>query len=136
MSYGSKILQAQYKYYPFPEPTNWACGHYRFDQIKLNLLWLICPEIDELHDTKWGGNAYTESIDSGVTATMRAMLNEPPLDFMRGFMRLDGGKPRITKSWREDWAETMWSRARVAHERLFTPVVGREGNVITVNFTK
>lgn len=127
------ILKSKVRYFPFPPPQEWEQGNDQYDECKLNLLWLLCAEIDELHGRRWEGNLYSKDIDRYRTKDLRALLQLAPLAFVRAFMRLEGGEPVLAHGWPAVWRETMWRRARQAHQRLDG---GCERKVIVVDFRK
>ncbi|MDD3352631.1 hypothetical protein [Zoogloea sp.] len=73
-------IDTDYKFYPFKEPTLWTLTSYQFDECKLNLLWLVCPEIDRYHDQPWGGNLIARDIDTYMDRRTRKFMQLPPLD--------------------------------------------------------
>lgn len=123
-------LKAEVKYFPYEMPKLWKCRNLCYDEIKMNLVWLVCPEIDTLIHTAWPGNVVTESVDAHMSHDLRAILNGPPLAFMRDFSGMPG--PLVmTEDWPNDYVTTMWERAREANARL---CIGLEPNVLKVDF--
>lgn len=118
MQKDSALISAT-KYFPGGMPSKWTCSNFCHDEPKLNLLWLVCPEIDSLIDNEWGGNKVSSSIDKHMSKDVRAKLNLPPVEFMQWF----AGKSNwfsITHDWPDHYLTTMWSRARLANKRLIT----------------
>lgn len=126
------ILKVQYKYFPYPLPTDWSVPNFRFDEAKMNLLWLVCPEVDKVHDKKWDGNVVTESINLELDGETRELLKTLlPTQFMKVFSR-ECADYAMTEFWPTHYLETMWTRARTAERRL----TGDNSNVVHVNFRK
>lgn len=125
-------LEANVRYYPFQLPLHrWAQQNFWVDQIKMNLLWLVMPEVDDLVSQRWEGNDISRSIDTHLYRDLRRPLSGPPIEFMRDFMMIDSDSLELTDPWPSDYLQTMWSRAREANARL----IGELGsNVVRVDF--
>lgn len=111
------ILIAEVKYFPYEMPTHWACENFCYDEPKLNLLWLVCPEVDAVRASAWGGNAVSSSIDSMMSGDLRAKLSLPPVEFMQWFARASN-QFKLVEDWPHNYLQTMWSRAKLANQRL------------------
>lgn len=128
----TSILNVSFRYFPFDVPTQWSIQNFRFDEAKMNLLWLVCPEIDHLHDKKWDGNEVTSSIDAELDRETRELLRTlPPIRFMEIFSNRHEDY-LMTEDWPTRYIDTMWRRAR-AYERR---VSGDTSNVVKVDFRK
>lgn len=112
-----KILVADVKYYPYGEPTKWAQSNFWWDEHKLNLLWLACPEIDEMSTAVWSGNEISSQIDDSLTHDVRALLNLPPIEFMQKFSKFPHNS-KLTDGWLLSSLPVMWLRAKQANARL------------------
>lgn len=122
------LLKARTKYFT-QMPTKWEQSNFCHDEPKMNLLWLVMPEVDGLINTAWHGNVISTSIDEHLSKDLRADLNGPPLSFVRDFLK----RPalRIADDWPRDYASTMMQRAREANARL---CAGFAPNVALVDF--
>ena len=126
------LLKAEVKYYPYPLPVGlWRQKHFWVDELKMNLLWLVMPEIDDLVKVEWPGNPVSESIDKLLDKKLRSLLSGPPVEFMRDFVALDTGDLAIAEFWPENYQRTMWARAKEANARL---VHGLGLNVLKIDF--
>lgn len=122
------LLKARTKYFT-QMPTKWKQSNFCYDEPKMNLLWLVMPEVDGLIHTAWHGNVISTSIDEHLSKDLRAELNGPPLSFVRGFLN----RPAllIADDWPHDYASTMMKRAREANSRLCADLAP---NVALVDF--
>lgn len=128
------LLKADVKYYPFDLPrTKWSQTNYWVDEIKMNMLWLVMPEVDGLVHTKWAGNEVSASIDANMEPTLRRRLSGPPIEFMHSWSAMDHGNMDITQDFPSNYLTTMWDRAREANSRLLSEL---GSNVVLVNFRK
>jgi len=127
------ILEANVRYFPYEMPSvRWTQQNFCVDKIKMNLLWLVMPEVDDLVTQPWAGNDISRSIDTYLYRDLRRSLSGPPIEFMRDFMMLDSDSLELTAPWPSDYLKTMWARAREANARL----IGELGvNVVRVDFT-
>lgn len=123
------ILKAGVKYFPYSMPKLWACENFRFDEIKMNMLWLVMPEVDDLVDKPWVGNHISQSIDEYLSKDLRALLDGPPVEFMRDFVTM--GPLLMTETWPYDFTQTMWRRAKQANARLCADL---SPNVFMIDF--
>lgn len=128
----TNVLKAEVRYFPYALPKlKWKQQAYWFDEIKMNLLWLACPEIDEQAGQRWQGNAVSEAIDTHLSQDIRKILSGPPIEFMRDFVRIDDGSLVITDGWPVNYHKTMWTRAKEANTRLCAELAP---NVYKVDF--
>lgn len=112
-------IKAEVKYYPFKLPMMlWDQQHYWVDEIKMNMLWLVKPEIDTLVHCKWEGDEVSRSIDTHLDKKLRRLLSGPPVEFMRDFMMMEPDTLMLTQCWPTGYIKTMWARAREANDRL------------------
>lgn len=111
------ILVAEIKYFPREMPTLWACSKFCYDEPKLNLLWLVNPDVDKVWDTPWGGDSISSSIDEHMSKDIRSKLSLPPIEFMQWFTGSCYGTT-IVQSFPYNYTQTMWSRAKLANQRL------------------
>jgi hypothetical protein len=95
----------------------WSQANYWYDECKMNLLWLVKPEVDDLVLAQWVGDEVSRSIDVLLSKDIRALLTGPPVEFMRDFVRIDDGI-RLTAQWPSGYQKVMWARAKEANTRL------------------
>ena len=88
------------------------------DQAKLNLLWLVYPEIDNYTTTPWPGRPGAESIFREMTTDVRAILEKPPVEFMQDFVAMGPHDMALTERFPTNYLQTMWRRAKEANARL------------------
>lgn len=115
------ILDTAYAYFPFPMPSNWHDGAttFMYDKPKLNLLWLVFPDVDALHELNWSGNVVTESINRHLDKESHAYLQGPPNGFLQYWLALnDRFSPSIASSWPADYLDTMTRRVAQVNARL------------------
>jgi hypothetical protein len=122
-------LIAEVKYFPYPMPKRWSCENFCYDEVKMNMLWLVMPEVDSLVDQAWGGNHITTSIDAHLSKDLRELLCGPPVEFVRDFVAK--GPLLIAEEWPFDYVQTMWRRAKQANARLCADLAP---NVFKVDF--
>lgn len=133
------ILKAEVIYYPYPEPQLWVGGAdvFAYDQCKMNMLWLVHPEIDYLHDKVWGGDMISEHIDKYMYKDLRTALKGPPIEMMREFEMFMGMRThaelldKLCKGFYYRFKDWMWFRAKEANARLCE---GLGPNVYKVDF--
>lgn len=133
------LLKVEVKYYPYSEPQLWTGGAatFTYDQCKMNLLWLVHPEVDNLHDKVWAGDMISEHIDDGMYRDLRSILRGPPIEMMRDFemfmgMRTHGALiDKLCKGFPTAFRYRMWDRAKEANARLCK---GLGPNVYKVDF--
>lgn len=114
-------LDVSYRYFTFRPPLLWfgTASAFKFDLAKLNLLWLVCPEVDTLHDKAWDGDRVTESIDKYMDRRTRFMLQGPPMAFTHYWEDLClHSAPDMIASWSDGFLATMVHRAGEAEARL------------------
>ena len=133
------ILKAEVVYYPYPEPQQWVGGAaiFSYDQCKMNMLWLVHPDVDALHDKVWGGDMISQHVDDGMYKDLRTILKGPPIEMMRDSELVQGrrthaarrarGRGRTATAFRHH----MWDRAKEANTRL---CAGLGPNVYKVDF--
>jgi hypothetical protein len=115
------ILRADYDYFPFALPRLWSdsARNFCFDRPKLNLLWLLYPRVDTLHDKPWAGNHYTRSIDASLDATSRRYLQGPPQHFLEYWLDLTSRyELAIEQHWPAGYVKTMARRVDRVNARL------------------
>lgn len=89
-----------------------------FDQAKLNLLWLVYPEIDNYPDTPWPGHPGANDIFREMCTDIRTILGRPPVEFMQDFVAMEPDELLITQEFPHNYLQTMWKRAKEANTRL------------------
>lgn len=125
-------LKAEVTYYPYALPMHlWGQTNYWFDEMKMNLLWLVHPEVDTHCTSVWKGDDISLSIDKHLSQDLRALLSGPPIEFMRDFVAMDDGDLRLTQTWPHNYQATMWVRAKEANARLCADM---PGNVVMMDF--
>lgn len=113
------ILKTPFRYFPQADlPSAWVAVNFRYDERKLNLLWLACPEVDDQWPTAWPGNLISASIDDHYSGELSELLTLPPLEFVNCFWRLNPYALHMTADWGEDFMAVMEERAREADFRL------------------
>ena len=133
------LLKVEVKYYPYTEPQHWFgdAATFNYDQCKMNLLWLVHPDVDALHDKAWGGDMISAHIDNGMYADLRTILKGPPIEMMRDFemflkMRTHADLvDKLCKGFPTAFRYRMWDRAKEANARLCN---GLGPNVYKVDF--
>ena len=133
------ILKAEVVYYPYPEPQQWGGGAaiFSYDQCKMNMLWLVHPDVDALHDKVWGGDMISQHVDDGMYKDLRTILKGPPIEMMRDFEMFLGMRThadlvdRLCKGFPTAFRHHMWDRAKEANTRL---CAGLGPNVYKVDF--
>lgn len=120
------------KYYPFPEPKHWSISVYEFDQIKLNLLWLVCPEVDKVHDKSWECNFIANDINELCDKSTREFMQLPPMEAVELFIKHDHDL-LMTQGWPVGYHSVMRKRAK---EAAFRIQHGGGHNVVFIDFTK
>ena len=133
------LLKVEVKYYPYTEPQHWLddAATFNYDQCKMNLLWLVHPDVDALHDKVWGGDTISEHIDNGMYSDLRSILKGPPIEMMRDFemflkMRTHAELiNKLCKGLPTAFRHRMWARAKEANARLCE---GLGPNVYKVDF--
>ena len=134
-----ELLKVEVKYYPYTEPQHWFgdATTFNYDQCKMNLLWLVHPNVDALHDKAWGGDMISQHVDDGMYADLRTILKGPPIEMMRDFemflkMRTHADLiDRLCKGFPTAFRLRMWDRAKEANARLCE---GLGPNVYKVDF--
>ena len=127
-------LKMDVQYYPFELPrSRWAETNYGYDEAKMNLLWLVHPEVDRRHSEYWGGDEVSHSIDEQMSKDIRRILNLPPIEFVRAWNMIDKGGMPMTESWPNNYRSTMWARAKLANARL---VKTEDANVFNIDFSR
>lgn len=134
-----ELLKAEVIYYPYTEPQHWTGDAATFgcDQCKMNLLWLVHPDVDSLHDKAWGGDMISEHIDNGMYKDLRTALKGPPIEMMREFEMFLGMRThaelldKLCKGFPTAFRYRMWDRAKEANARL---CAGLGHNVYKVDF--
>lgn len=134
-----EVLKAEVVYPPYPAPGLWVgdAATFTYDQCKMNLLWLVHPEVDNLHDKVWAGDMISEHIDDGMYKDLRNILRGPPIEMMRDFemfmgMRTHGALiDKLCKGFPTAFRYRMWDRAKEANARLCS---GLGPNVYKVDF--
>ena len=133
------LLKVEVKYYPYMEPQHWFgdATTFNYDQCKMNLLWLVHPDVDALHDKAWGGDTISAHIDNGMYSDLRSILKGPPIEMMRDFemflkMRTHADLiDKLCKGFPTAFRHRMWDRAKEANARLCE---GLGPNVYKVDF--
>jgi len=103
----------------------------------MNLLWLVHPNVDALHDKAWGGDTISQHVDDGMYADLRTILKGPPIEMMRDFemflkMRTHADLiNKLCKGLPTAFRHRMWARAKEANARL---CAGLGPNVYKVDF--
>lgn len=134
-----ELLKAEVIYYPYTEPQHWTgdAATFGYDQCKMNMLWLVHPEIDYLHDKVWAGDTISEHIDKYMYKDLRTALKGPPIEMMREFEMFLGMRTHaellhnICRGFYWGFKDWMWSRAKEANARLCE---GLGPNVYKVDF--
>lgn len=134
-----ELLKAEVTYYPYTEPQHWTgdATTFGYDQCKMNLLWLVHPDVDALHDKAWGGDMISEHIDNGMYKDLRNILKGPPIEMMREFEMFLGMRThadlidKLCKGFPTAFRYHMWDRAKEANARL---CAGLGPNVYKVDF--
>jgi hypothetical protein len=123
----------QYKYSGWGkyEPELWAQAHYRHDDQKQNLLWLVHPVVDSLRHKPWEGDIISTDIDTQMSTDIRDMLKQPPRRFVELFLAEDRWHYSILQNWPENWPQIMQERATEATNRLRGDL---PANVFAVDF--
>ena len=133
------LLKVEVKYYPYTEPQLWVRGAdvFAYDQCKMNMLWLVHPEVDSLHDKVWAGDMISQHVDDGMYTDLRTILKGPPIEMMRDFemflkMRTHADLiNKLCKGLPTAFRSRMWARAKEANARLCE---GLGPNVYRVDF--
>ena len=133
------LLKVEVKYYPYTEPQLWVGGAdvFAYDQCKMNMLWLVHPDVDDLHDKVWAGDMISQHVDDGMYSDLRAILKGPPIEMMRDFemflkMRTHADLVhKLCKGFPTAFRHRMWDRAKEANARLCE---GLGPNVYKVDF--
>ena len=119
-------------YYDWGSNKSMAKAVITCDQSKMNLTWLVFPEIDD-PEIEYGLDAvsedYAKSLDNLDKQTAAALLHYPSR-FMGYWKKLKHWDLLITEFMPEDYMERMEAQAAKAQARLL-PV---EGNVVQVKF--
>lgn len=134
-----ELLKAEVIYYPYTEPQHWTgdATTFGYDQCKMNLLWLVHPDVDALHDKVWGGDMISEHIDKYMYKDLRTALKGPPIEMMREFEMFLGMRTHaelldlLCKGFYYGFKDWMWFRAKEANARL---CAGLGPNVYKVDF--
>lgn len=134
-----ELLKVEVKYYPYTEPQHWFgdATTFNYDQCKMNLLWLVHPDVDALHDKAWGGDMISQHVDDGMYSDLRTILKGPPIEMMRDFemflkMRTHADLvDKLCKGFPTAFRHRMWDRAKEANARL---CAGMGPNVYKVDF--
>jgi hypothetical protein len=135
-----ELLKVEVKYYPYTEPQHWFgdATTFTYDQCKMNLLWLVHPDVDNLHDKVWAGDMISEHIDEGMYKDLRNILRGPPIEMMRDFEMFHGYAyswgdliDKLCKGFPTAFRHRMWDRAKEANARLCE---GLGPNVYKVDF--
>ena len=133
------LLKVEVKYYPYTEPQLWIgdAATFTYDQCKMNLLWLVHPDVDNLHDKVWAGDMISGHIDNGMYRDLRSILKGPPIEMMREFEMFLGMRThadlidKLCKGFPTAFRYRMWGRAKEANARLCE---GLGPNVYKVDF--
>lgn len=131
-------LDVSYRYFNFRPPLLWfgTASSFKFDMAKLNLLWLVHPEVDTLHERMWDGDGVTESIDKHMDRQTRKMLQGPPMAFAHYWADLcRQSVPEMIASWSDGHLATMAHRAAEAEARLRVEMELPE-NTVAVDFKR
>jgi len=75
----SALLKADYWWPPYPAPRLWAMESFRWDEPRMNLLWLIHPEVDQVHDQFWSGDTVATMLDKEFSHEARLLCQGPPV---------------------------------------------------------
>lgn len=134
-----ELLKAEVIYYPYIEPQHWTgdAATFTYDQCKMNLLWLVHPDVDALHDKVWAGDMISQHIDEGMYKDLRNILRGPPIEMMRDFEMFLGMRThadlidKLCKGFPTAFRYRMWDRAKEANARLCE---GLGPNVYKVDF--
>lgn len=134
-----ELLKAEVIYYPYTEPQHWTgdATTFGYDQCKMNLLWLVHPDVDALHDKAWGGDMISEHIDKYMYKDLRTALKGPPIEMMREFEMFMGMRTHaellhnLARGFYWGFKDWMWFRAKEANARL---CAGLGPNVYKVDF--
>lgn len=128
-----QLLKAETRYYPFDLPAGrWAESNYWFDERKMNLLWLLHPEVDQRHSEYWAGDSISWTVDNCMTPLLRGAMALPPVEAVRMF---EWGKMEAMLLPIHVNLPTMWRRAKEANARLMREQ-GQAPNVYYIDFSK
>lgn len=115
------ILKVEYPYFPWPVPTLWSgnATNFMFDMPKLNMLYLVHPELDALRSTPWRGDRYTEAINGHLGRETRRALQGPPRVFLDHWEELRATYILpMEKHWPEHYMDTVRRKVRDVELRL------------------
>ena len=132
------LMKVKYQYFPYEAPRMWSgsAAGFMFDEPKHNLLWLVHPDIDALHRTAWGGDMYTESIDTHMDSATRRALQDRPTTFHEYWLRsVQYYTPRIAVGWAPDYLRVMEGRVRRAEQHIDRMLSGHD-NVVQWDFKR
>lgn len=127
------ILKANIHYWPQARmPSSfWTLRVFSVDEPKLNLLWLLCPEVDDVWLSPWPGNVVGAAIDTLFYPALRDALSMPPLAFVDWWLQSQAHDGQLGQMLPQDYYDTMLRRAVEANTRL---TEGLPVNAVKVDF--
>ena len=123
------LLKADYIWPPYPAPNLWVQTGFRWDEPRMNLLWLINPVVDAEHDRAWAGDALSTLIDAEFSHEVRLICQGPPKQAVDPLWdELPEGVLDLVPNW-----QMVKARAEQAHSRLFSK---QTPNVVFMDFRR